>query len=185
MTKENVLAMSLARQIMKVIKTCTCNSQLGAFCQQAIVYCYHELKLRYLNGCGMGPLPVLISHCFPLENVVVTCKSVSFLCNLDDLLQKNVIVFFFENQISKWCSFEKRAIFDLLFTFFSYQGKDTKILSVHTLLTYIRAYMYFAHPIDFFALPILKKIRIYQVWFLFGVIPGVDSYSHHFGTINK
>ena len=49
--------------------------------------------------------------------------------------------------------------------------------------------MYFAHPIDFFALPILKKkTRIYQVWFLFGmfgVIPGVDSYSCHFGTINK
>ena len=45
--------------------------------------------------------------------------------------------------------------------------------------------MYFVHPIDFFALPILKKIRIYQVWFLFGVIPGVDSYSRHFGTINK
>ena len=30
-----------------------------------------------------------------------------------------------------------------------------------------------------------KKIRIYQVWFLFGMIPGVDSYSRHFGTINK
>ena len=45
-------------------------------------------------------------------------------------------------------------------------------------------YMYFAHPIDFFALPILKKIRIYRVWFLFGMSPGVDSYSRHFGTIN-
>ena len=46
--------------------------------------------------------------------------------------------------------------------------------------------MYFAHPIDFFTLSILeKKIKIYQVWFLFSVIPGVDSYSHHFGTINK
>ena len=51
--------------------------------------------------------------------------------------------------------------------------------------------MYFAHPIDFFALPILKKTkqnktkRIYQVWFLFGMSPGVDSYSRHFGTINK
>ena len=29
------------------------------------------------------------------------------------LLQKNIIVFFFENKISKWRSFEKRAIFDL------------------------------------------------------------------------
>ena len=45
--------------------------------------------------------------------------------------------------------------------------------------------MYFVHYIDFFALPILKKIRIYQVWFLFGMIPGVDSYSYYFGTINK
>ena len=63
-----------------------------------------------------------------------------FLCSLDNLLQKNVIVFFFENQISKWCSFEKRAIFDLLFTFFSYQGKVTKIPLAHISLTY----MYFA-----------------------------------------
>ena len=49
--------------------------------------------------------------------------------------------------------------------------------------------MYFAHPIDFFfALTILKKkkkkTRIYQVWFLLGVIPGVDSYSGHIRTIN-
>ena len=40
------------------------------------------------------------------------------LCSLDNLLQKNVTVFFFESQISKWRSFEKRAIFDLLFTYF-------------------------------------------------------------------
>ena len=45
--------------------------------------------------------------------------------------------------------------------------------------------MYFAQPIDIFALPILKKIRIYQVRFLFGISHGVDSYSRHFGTINK
>ena len=37
----------------------------------------------------------------------------------------------------------------------------------------------------FFALPILKKRRIYQVWFLFDMSPSVDSYSRHFGTINK
>ena len=66
--------------------------------------------------------------------------------------------------MSKWRSFEKRAIFDLLFTF---------IPSAHISL------------IDFFALPILKKIQIYQVRFLFSVIPGVDSYLRHFGTINK
>ena len=139
-------------------------------------------KRRVNNGCGMGPLFDLVSPCFR-EDVVVTCKIESFLCNLDNLLQKNVIFFFFENQISKWRSFEKRAIFDLLFTFFSYQGKLQKFLQ-H--ISHSNTYMYFAHPIDFFDLPILeKKNRIYQVWFLFGMIPGVDSYSRHFWTINK
>ena len=48
----------------------------------------------------MGPLFVLVSPCFT-ENVVVTCKIGSFMCSLDNLLQKTVIVFFFGNQISK------------------------------------------------------------------------------------
>ena len=65
----------------------------------------------------MGPLLVLVSPCFR-ENVVLTYKIGSFLCSLDNLLQKNVIVFFFGSQISKWRSSEERAIFDLLFTFF-------------------------------------------------------------------
>ena len=100
----------------------------------------------------MGTLFVLVSPCFR-ENVVVTFKIGSFLCSLDNLLQKNVIVFFFGNQISKWRSFEKRAIFDLLFTFFSHQRKVTKIPSAHISLTY----MYFAHPIDFFCLTNFDK----------------------------
>ena len=45
----------------------------------------------------------------------------------------------------------KKGYFELLFTSFSYQG--TKIPSAHISLTY----MYFAHLIEFFALPILKK----------------------------
>ena len=134
-----------------------------------------------LKGCGMGTLFVLVSPCIR-ENVVVTCKIGSFLCSLDNLLQKNVIVFFFGNQISKWRSFEKRAIFDLLFTFFSHQGKLQKFLQ-H--ISHSHTYMYLLTLLTFFALPILKKIRIYQVWFLFGMSLGVDSYSRHFGTINK
>ena len=50
---------------------------------------------------------------------------------------------------------------------------------------HLQKYTYFAHPIDFFALKALKKIRIYHVWFLFGAIPGVDSYLRHFQAINK
>ena len=63
-----------------------------------------------LKGCGMGPWLVLFSPCF-WENVVATCKIRYFLCSLDYLLLKNVIVFFFGNQISKWCLFEKKGYF--------------------------------------------------------------------------
>ena len=116
--------------------------------------CYVQYKIRQkkrvvplnstpsnfmIKGCGMGPWLVLVSPCFR-ENVVATCKIGSFLCSLDNLLQKNIIVFFFGNQISKWRSFEKRAIFDLLFTFFSHQGKVTKIPSAHISLTYIHIF---------------------------------------------
>ena len=92
-----------------------------------------------LNGCGMGPLLVLVSPCFR-ENIVVTCKIGSFLCSLYNLLQKNVIVFFFENQISRWRSFEKGAIFDLLFTFSIHQGKVTQTPSARISLTYIHVF---------------------------------------------
>ena len=111
-----------------------------------------------------------------------TCKIASFLCSLDIFLI-NVIAFFFGNQISKWCSFEKMAIFDLLFPFFSHQGKDTKIPSISTYLTYIHV---FCSPYCLcFALAFLQNLRIYHVWFLFGVTAGVDSFSRHFGAINK
>ena len=54
-------------------------------------------------------------HClflFPLvSGKIATCKIGSFLCSLDNLLQKNVIVFFFGNQISKLRSIEKKAYF--------------------------------------------------------------------------
>ena len=46
-----------------------------------------------VKGCGMSPWLVLASPCFRV-NVVASCKIVSFLCSLDNLLQKNVIVFF-------------------------------------------------------------------------------------------
>ena len=51
-------------------------------------------KIKRKVKCGMGPWLVLVSPCFK-ENVVATCKIGSFLCSLDNLLQKNVIAFFF------------------------------------------------------------------------------------------
>ena len=106
------------------------------------IICHKFYKTQNVNdfkGCGMGPWLVLVSPCLR-ENVVATCKIGSFLCRLDNLLQKNVIVLFFGNQISKWRSFEKRAIFDLLFTFSSHQGKVTKIPSAHISLTYMHVF---------------------------------------------
>ena len=97
-------------------------------------------ELCQLKDSEMGPLLVLVSPCFR-ENVNVTCKIVSFLCSLDNFLPKNVIVFHFGNQISKWrSSFEKRAIFDVFFNFFGHQEKDTKIPSAHISLTYIHIF---------------------------------------------
>ena len=93
----------------------------------------------FIKGCGMGPWLVLVSPCFR-ENVVATYKIGSFLCSLDNLLQKKRNCSIFGNQVSKWRSFEKRAIFDLLFTFFSHQGKVTKIPSAHISLTYIHVF---------------------------------------------
>ena len=104
-----------------------------------------------------GSMACSFSPCFR-ENVVAICK-IGFLCVccLGYLLQKNVIVFFFGNQISKWRSFEKRAIFDLLFTFFSHHGKFTKFLR-H--ISHSHTYTYFAHPIDFFSLTNFEKKKL-------------------------
>ena len=105
------------------------------------------------KGCGMGPWLVVVSPCFS-ENIVATCKIGSFLCSLDNLLQKKIIVLFFWNHISKWLSLEKRAIFDLLFTFFSHQGKVTNIPSAHISHTYIHV---FCSPYWLFCLTNFEK----------------------------
>ena len=134
----------------------------------------------YFKGCGMGTLFVLVSPCFR-ENVVVTCKIGSFLCSLDNLLQKNLIVFFFGNQISKWPSFEKRAIFELLFTFFSHQGKVTKIPMAHISVTCMYIHVFCSPYWLFLPYQFWKKYNGFSlVW-----VTGFDSYLRHFGTINK
>ena len=104
-----------------------------------------ELTGVFMMG-DMGPLPVLVSPCFR-ENVVVTCKIGSFLCSLDNLLQKNVILFFFEKQISKWRSL-KKGYFWPTFHIFSHQRKVSKIPYSYISQSY--TYMFFAYPIDFF-----------------------------------
>ena len=89
------------------------------------------------KGRVMGPRIALVCPCFR-KNVIVTCKIVYFLCNLDNFLLKNVIVLIFGKELLKWHSSEKKkAIFSPSFHLFSHQGKDTKIpyfthISAHT-----------------------------------------------------
>ena len=135
-----------------------------------------------LKGCGMGPWLVLVSPCFR-ENVVATCKIGSFLCSLDNLPQKNVIVLFFWKSNFKMALIWKKGYFWPTSHIFSHQGNVTKIPLAHIALTYVHV---FCSPYWLFCLTNFeKKIRIYQIRFLFGISPGVDSYSRHFGTINK
>ena len=77
----------------------------------------------------------------------------------------------------------KKGLFLTYFSHFLVTREKLQKFLQH--ISHSRTYMYFAHSIGFFALPILKKIQIYQVRFLFGMSPGVDYYSRHFGTINK
>ena len=141
----------------------------------------HLYTFLCLKGCRMGPWLVLVSPCFR-ENVVATCKIGSFLCNLDNLPQKNVLLFFFfflEIKFQNGAHLKK----GLFLTYFSHflvtREKLQKFLQYISLT---HTYTYFAHPIDLFCLTNFEKIRIYQVRFLFGMSPSVDS---HFGTVNK
>ena len=146
------------------------------------MYCYLEFKFRYLKnlklfsirvkdylslyfcgkkrrrifalfkGCGMGPWLFLVSPCFR-ENVVVTCKIGSFLCSLDYLLQKKRNCSLFWKSNFKMALIWKR-LFWPTFTFFSYQGKVTKIPLVHISLTYIHV---FCSPYWLFCLTNFEK----------------------------
>ena len=106
-----------------------------------------------------------------------------FLCSFDNFLLKNVVVFFFGNLISKWRSFLKKRLFLTYFLHFLFTREQTLNFLQH--IYHLHTYTYFDDPIDFFALTISQKLRIYHVWFLFGATPGFDSYSGHFGAINK
>ena len=112
-----------------------------------------SLLIRYFKGCGMGTLFVLVSPCFR-ENVVVTYKIGSFLCSLDKLLQKNVIVFFFGNHISNGAHLKK----GLFLTYFSHflVTRESYKYSFSTYLTHIHTCVLLT-LLPFFALPILKK----------------------------
>ena len=136
------------------------------------------------NGCGMGPQLVLVSSCFR-ENIVVTCKVGSFLCSLDNLLLKNVIVFFLKIKFQNGAHL-KNGLFLTYFSNFLVTREMLQNYLQHT--SHSHTYTYFVHPIDFFALPILKKYGFIRygfslVWFLVLIL--IRVISRHFGTINE
>ena len=104
-----------------------------------------------------------------------------FLCSLDKFLLKNVIVFFFDIKFQNGAHLKERAILDLLFTVFSHLGNDTKVLSAQIPPKYV----YSLILLTFLPSQFCTVMRINHVLFLFGVTPRVDSFSHHFGAINK
>ena len=122
-------------------------------------------SVEWVGGLFLFPLV--------LGKIVATCKIGSFLCSLDNLLQKNVIVLFLEIKFQNGAHLKK----GLCLTYFSHflvtREKLQKFLQRKC---HSHTYTYFAHPIDFFILPMLKNIRIYQMRFLFGMSPGVDYY---------
>ena len=124
--------------------------------------------------------------CFPLFYGKCTChmQNWSFLCSLDNLLQKNVLLFpFGEIKFQNGAHLKKGLFLTYFSPFLVTRGKLQKFLQ-H--ISHSHTYMYFAHLIDFFCLTnFKKKIRIYQIGFLFGMSHGVFSYSRYFGTINK
>ena len=137
----------------------------------------------------MGPLLVLVSPRFR-ENLVVTCKIGSFLCSLDHLLQRNVIVFFFGNQILKWRSFEKKGYFWPTFHIFLVTREILQKFLQH--ISHSHTYMYFAHPINFFCLTNFEKkyefIRygFSLVWFLMLIlIRAILEQSIHNKMVSK
>ena len=102
----------------------------------------------------MGPWLVLVSPCFR-QNVVATYKIWSFLCSLDNLLQKKVIVLFFGNQFQNGAHLKKGLFLTYFLHFLVTREKLQKFLQ-H--ISHSHTNTYFAHPIDFFCLTNFGKI---------------------------
>ena len=129
----------------------------------------------------MGPWVVLVSPCFR-ENVVATCKIGSFLCSLDNLLQKNDCFLFWKSNFKMALIWKKGYFWPTFYVFYSpeksYKNSfSTYLTHIHTRILLIL--------LTFFCLTNFEKNTNLSGMVSLWMIPGVDSYSHHFGTINK
>ena len=98
----------------------------------------------------------IVCSCFPLfrENVVATCKIGSFLCSLDNLLQKNVIVLFIGIKFQNGAHL-KKGLFLTYFSHFLVTREKLQKFLQH--IFHSHTYTYFAHSIDFFCLTNFEK----------------------------
>ena len=110
-------------------------------------------RSKYIKSTQMGPLLAPVCPCFR-ENVIVTCKIVSFLCSLDNFLLKNVIIFFLEIKFQNGVHL-KKGLFLTYFSHFLVNREKTQN-SFSTYLTYIHNFS--PCSLTFFALPILPKL---------------------------
>ena len=127
----------------------------------------HVLLIASFKGCGMGTLFVLVSPYFR-ESIVVTCKIGSFLCSLDNLLQKNVIVFFFLEIKFQNGAQLKKGLFLTYFSHFLVTREKLRKFLQH--ISHSIMYMYFAHPIDFFCLTNFEKKKYKFIRYVFSLV---------------
>ena len=103
----------------------------------------------HLKCTQMGPLLVLVCRCFG-ENVIATCKIVSFVCCLDNFRLKNVIISFFWKTNFKMVLIWKKGYFRPSFHIFLVIKEKT-----HTKKTYMHV---FCSPYWLFCLTNFAKI---------------------------
>ena len=107
----------------------------GTLAPSALVFALSARFSTRLRRSFSGSLPRIES----LTKTIVACKIGSFLGILDNLLQKNVIVFFLKIKFQNGAHL-KHGLFLIYFSHFSYQGKVTKVPSAHISLTYIHVF---------------------------------------------
>ena len=93
------------------------------------------------KGCGMGPWLVLVSPCFR-ENVVTTCKIGSFLCSLDNLLQKKRNCSLFWKSNFKMALIWKKWLFLTNFSYFLVTREKLQKFLQHISQTHTYIYVF-------------------------------------------
>ena len=149
-----------------------------AFC--FVLFCFYQMLVDF-KGCGMGPWLVLVSPCFR-ENVVATYAKLGLFCVVWIIYFRKTHCSLFWKSNFKMALIWKKGLFLTHFSHFLVTRETLQKL----LQQYLTHKHIFCSPYCLF-LPyqFWKKIQIYLIPFLFGMSPGVDSHSHHFGTINK